>query len=212
MTEIDDQQHRLALIAEIFGDRHRGLRREAPHHRAFVAGRNDGDRQLAVVAERVVEKLAHLAAALADQRDDHGVEIRRAREHGEQRRFADARAGENADALAGAERREEIDDAHAALDRLAHARRAVIAGGGSASIGIERGPSSKGPRPSIGAAERVDHAAFPERCGLQAHRPRAEGEIADAGVDARVEGFDRDARRVDPHHLAGLGAARRRRC
>ena len=121
---IDDQQHRLAAVAEIFGDGHRGLGREAAHHRAFVAGGDDGDGLVAVVAERVVEKLAHLAAALADQRDDDGVEIGRARQHRQQRGFADAGAGEHADALAGAERREQVDDADAGLDRLARRGRA----------------------------------------------------------------------------------------
>ena len=42
---------------------------------------------------------------------------------------------------------------------------------------------------------------------LQAHRPGAEGEIADAGLDPRVEGFYGHARHVDPDHFAGLGAA-----
>ena len=76
-----------------------------------------------LVAQRVLQELAHLAAALADQRDHHRVELRRAGEHREQRRLADARAGEDADALAGAERREEVDDPHAGPDRLGHARR-----------------------------------------------------------------------------------------
>ena len=42
---------------------------------------------------------------------------RDARQHGQQRRFADAGAGENADALSGAKRRKQIDHAHAGLDR-----------------------------------------------------------------------------------------------
>ena len=41
--EIDDEQHRFAAVAEIFGDRHGGLRRQPPHHRALVAGRDDRD-------------------------------------------------------------------------------------------------------------------------------------------------------------------------
>ena len=91
-------------------------------------------------AERVVEEFAHLAAAFADERDHHRVEIGRARQHRQQGRFADAGAGENADALAGAKRREEIDDADAGLDRrLTRARRK--AGGGSPSSGMARSPA-----------------------------------------------------------------------
>ncbi len=68
-----------------------------------------------VFAERVVEEFAHLAAALADQRDDHRLEVGRPRQHGEQRGFADAGAGEHADALPGAERGEQVDDPDAGL-------------------------------------------------------------------------------------------------
>ena len=107
---IDDEQHLLAPVAEIFRDAHRRLRRQAAHHRAFIAGGDHGDGVLALLLERVLQEVAHLASALADQRDDGSVEAAGAREHGEQRRLADAGARENADALAGAERREEVDD------------------------------------------------------------------------------------------------------
>ena len=64
-----------------------------------------------LAAERVLQELAHLAAALADEGEDGRVEARGARQHGEQRGLADAGAGEDADALPGAQRREEVDDA-----------------------------------------------------------------------------------------------------
>ena len=67
---VDDQQDVFAQIAEIFGDAHRGLRREAAHHRAFVAGRDDGDGAIALLAERVLQEFPHFASALADQRQD----------------------------------------------------------------------------------------------------------------------------------------------
>ena len=88
------------------------------------------------------------------------VEAAGAGEHGEQRRLADAGARENADALAGAQRREEVDDLDAGLQRRAHAlaahgrRRLAIAGDGAS-------PWTSGPPPSIGRTERVDDAALP---------------------------------------------------
>ena len=103
VTEFDDEEHVLAGVAERFGDRQRRLRRQAAHHGAFVAGGDDSHGARPVLEQGVLEELAHLAAALADERQHDGVEAARAREHGKKRRLADAGAGENADALAGAD-------------------------------------------------------------------------------------------------------------
>ena len=119
---IDDQQHRFALIAEVFGDRHRGFRGEAAHHGALVAGRNDSDGGGAVFAERVVKKFAHFAATLADKRDDDGVDRRRPGQHRQKRRFADPGAGEYAHSLPEAQRREEIDDSNPGAEGRMNAR------------------------------------------------------------------------------------------
>ena len=138
----------------------RGARRRID--RTFVAGGDDGDRERAVAAERIFEEFAHLAAALADERDDDGVEVPRAGEHGEKGRFADAGAGEDADALPGADGREEIDDADAGAQgsrdpRAAHGgrRRGVDLDGRFALLqrpgGVDRN------------AEGVDDAALPAR-------------------------------------------------
>ena len=202
---IDDEQDLLALIAKIFGDRHRRLRREAAHHRAFVAGRDHRHRRSAIVAERVVEELAHFPAALADQRDDDGVELRRAGEHGQQRRLADAGAGEYADALSEAERREQVDNPNAGADRRRDARAAQR----GRRIGVERRRliaegelAAAVERP----AERVDHAAFPRRIGRQRQVFGAVGARADRGVAARVERLQRRRQIVDLDHLADLHA------
>ena len=45
-------------------------------------------------------------------------------------------------------------------------RSRVMAAGGSASIGTERGPSSRGPRPSTGAPRALITRPFQERCGF----------------------------------------------
>ncbi len=88
-----------------------------PHHRAFVAGRDDRDGHIAVGAETIVDEFAHLAAALADERDHHAVEAFRAGDHAEKRGFSDAGSREDANSLPGADRHEEIDHPHARLDR-----------------------------------------------------------------------------------------------
>lgn len=66
-----------------------------------------------MLRQGLFEKLADLTAALADQCGDDRVEARPARQHGEQRGLADAGSREDADALADAQRREQIDHADA---------------------------------------------------------------------------------------------------
>ena len=117
---VDHQQHFLALIAEILGDRRRDERAARANERRLIAGRDDDHRAREPFgAERVLDEVANLATAFAEQRDDVDVRLRLSRDHAEQRALADARAGEDADALAFAEREESIDRAHAGLERLA---------------------------------------------------------------------------------------------
>ena len=179
---IDDEQHRLAQITEIFGDRHRRLRREPAHHRALVAGRDDGDRGAAIFAQRVVEKFPHFAAPLADERDDDRVDRRRARQHGEHCRLADARAREHPHSLPDAERREEIDHAHAGAQRRVNApaperrwRRRVER--------LRIAPrSARSPAPSIGRPSASMTRPFQARCGAS---DRASARQARAPIAAR---------------------------
>jgi hypothetical protein len=97
---VDDEQHGIAQ--KELGDGHGGSRREATHRRALVAGGDDGDREGAIGRQRVIKKFAHLVTALANESDHHGVEVARTRKHREKGRFANAGAGENANALPGA--------------------------------------------------------------------------------------------------------------
>ena len=204
---IQHQQHAVALVAKMLGDAHGGVGRAPAHHGALVAGGDDGDGLgHAVVADRVLEEFAHLAAALADQRDDDGVEGVGAGEHGEQRRLADAGAGEDAEALAEAERREDVDDAHAgheggadALARQGAGRRGVAGGRGSR-------PAISGGPPSIGRVERVDGAAAPGGVRRHGERTPAKHGIADAGVGAAFEGRDDDLVAADLDDLAAARA------
>ena len=114
---IQNQQHAVALHAKMLGDAHGGVRRAPAHHGAFIAGRNDSDGLgHAGRSDRVLQKLAHLAAALADKHDDDCVERLGACQHGEQGRLSDARTGKDPETLTEADRREDIDDLDAGVE------------------------------------------------------------------------------------------------
>ncbi|MNT97418.1 hypothetical protein D3C72_2397430 [compost metagenome] len=74
----------------MFGNGDRGQRRHLAQHRAFVAGGDDGHGLRHIGPERILDEFAHFAATFADQRDHHLVEGVGARQHGKQRRLADA--------------------------------------------------------------------------------------------------------------------------
>ena len=116
-----------------------------------VAGRaHDDGARAPLGAERVLEELDHLATTLADERDDDDVGLGLARDLPHQRRLADARAGEQADALPLADGEQPVEDAHAERQR---------AGDAPAGEGIGRGAID---RPRLGAGDRaaaVDRAA-----------------------------------------------------
>ena len=69
-------------------------------------------------AQLMFEKSAHLAVALADQRDDGDVRRIVPRHGAQQRALADAAAAENADALALAAGQQAVDGADAGDQRL----------------------------------------------------------------------------------------------
>ncbi len=121
---VDDQKHVVALVAIVLGNGDRGQRRHLAQHRAFIACGNHGNRFGQVFAERVLDEFAHFTAAFADQRDDDLVEGIGTRQHRQQRGLADAGTGENAETLAEAERREDVDGAHAGAE--SHAARAGV--------------------------------------------------------------------------------------
>jgi len=201
---IDDHQHLLAAIAEILGDGHGGIGGEAAHHRALVPGRNHHHRLGAGLAQRLFEELADFPPALAHQRDHHRVETFRAGEHREHGGFADARAGEDADALPGTERREQIDHAHARADMRAdagamHGRRRFGEG--------EDAPLTQGKGAAIvnGLAQRIKDAPAPARMRMQRDRLHAMHLGTEPGIDRALERLDRGPARINAHHLADLG-------
>ena len=91
-----------------------------------VATIDDGAGE-ALGAEVVLDELADLAAALADQRDDRHLGLGAAGDHRQQAGLADAGAGEDAEALAAAAGDEGVHGAHA--QRAAGGRRGRAAAG-----------------------------------------------------------------------------------
>ena len=70
-------------------------------------------------SEVVLDELAHLSAALADQREHRDRRFGAAGDHREQRRLTDAGTGEDAHALPAAARHERVERAHAERQRFA---------------------------------------------------------------------------------------------
>ncbi len=147
---VHHQHHVAALVAEVLGDRGRGEGGLDAHERGLVGRRDDHDRAgHALGAEVALDELAHLAAALADEADHVDVGRRRAGDHAQQRRLADAGAGEDAEALAAAAGDERVERAHAERDALGDAR-ARRAGPAAAPRPARARPPPTGPRPSSG--------------------------------------------------------------
>ncbi len=151
---VDDEQDIVALVAVVLGDRDGGKRRHFPEHRAFVTGGDDGDRFGEVVAERILDEFAHLAPALADQRDHHLVEGVGTRQHGKQRRLTDAGAGEDAETLPE-QSGEKMSIARTPVLKPRSTRLRVMDGGAVFEIERRMSPWRSGPRPSIGSAKAL---------------------------------------------------------
>ena len=123
VTESITSSTSCALVAEILGDRQRDKTGADAQRRGPVRGRDDHHGPLPALSAQVVfEKRAHLAVALADQRDHADVRRIVARHGAEQRALADAAAAENPDALAFAARQQAVDGADAGDQRLGDMR------------------------------------------------------------------------------------------
>ena len=205
---IEHEQHALALVAKVFGDRGGDERGLQPDQAGRVAGRAHDDRARAARrAQRLLEEVDHLAAALADQRDDVHVRLGLARDLSHQRRLADARAGEDADALALADGQQAVEDAHAQRQRLADARARQRIGRGAID-----GPFARlGDRAGAvdGLAEPVEHA--PEQMVRHADRERtARRRHQRIGADARrlAQRHQHDLVAAEADHLGASGGGR----
>ena len=118
---VHDQKRIVAGVAEILGNAGGHHRRTHAQQRRFIAGGADHDRVFQpVFAKRVVDKLAHLAPALADQSNDRHVGGRVLGHRAKQGRFAHPRHRKSADALPPADREHRIHRAYARRQRLFH--------------------------------------------------------------------------------------------
>ena len=132
---IHHEHDALAAVAEVFRDGRADVGGLQAHQRRFVGGGADDHGAFhALGAEVVLQKVPHLAAALADQRDHVDVGLGIARDHAQQRALPDARGGEQADTLAFAAGEQGVDGAHADGDRLEHA----LAAEGIGRVAVDR--------------------------------------------------------------------------
>ena len=152
---VHHQHHVRALVAERLRDAGGDEGGAQAHDRGLVRGRDDHDRaREALGAEVVLEELAHLAAALPHQRDHRDLGLGAARDHRQQRRLADARAGEQAEPLTAPDGDEGVQHAHAQAERGVDPRPAhgLAARGGR---GARKRPARSGPcRRRVGPGRR----------------------------------------------------------
>jgi hypothetical protein len=79
------------LIPQRFGNRQGQVSGPAPEHGRQVRRRDDDDAAAAPFhAQRVLQELADLPAAFANQPDDQSISVRLLRDHGKKGRLADA--------------------------------------------------------------------------------------------------------------------------
>ena len=157
----------------------------------------------------VLQEFLHLAAAFADQADDGDVGGDVAGQHRQQHRFADAGAGENAQALAATAGQKGIERAHAEIERRADAaarmrqRRRI-------AERIRRRPVEQRALAVDRLAQRVDHPPEPAD-----RRPHRAGDRRNHGPAAAPNAFERRKRHQQSvaagksDHLAGYGLRRR---
>ncbi len=154
-------QHFQPLVAQEFGQGHGHVGRLAPLQRRLVRGGDDDDGAAqALGPQRLLDEFAHFAAAFADQAHDDGVAGRLARQHRQQHRLADARAGEDTQALAAAAGGEDVHGAHAEIKPFADA----LAGVGRGRRGLQQVAFRALRQRAVavdGIAETVDDAAEP---------------------------------------------------
>jgi hypothetical protein len=199
---VDEQHHPQAAIAEVLGVRGGDLRGAKPLECRHVARGDDDDALLAAFgAERVIEKLADLSPALADERHDDDVRCSAAGDRAEQGALSDARSGEQAHALSFSEREQAIEHADAGrdgpIDRLSRHRERRIAVDGDVLAAVNR-------RAAVdGVAEAVDDTPEQSFARLDA-KGRAGGfhDVIGTHADERAERHRDRFAAVEPDHFA----------
>ena len=131
------------------------------------------------------------------ERDDVHVRLGLARDLSHQRRLADARAGEEADALALADGEQRVEHAHAQRQGPADARARQRVGGGAIDRPLARVGAVDRPGAVDRMAEPVEHAA---EQAIRARRSRTGGRSASPANRGRCR----------PHRRAASARSRRR--
>ena len=160
----------------------------AQRRRLIRGGDDDDAAPQPLLAQAVLDELARLAAALADQADDGDVRLGMPRQHRQQAGLADAGAGEDAETLSPAAGQEGVERPHAEIELALHAlarvrRLAVRCAGDSAAE-----PMRQRPEAVHRFAQRADDPAEPAFAGINgivvaAHfRPAARTEAGDGAV------------------------------
>ncbi|MDT4837043.1 hypothetical protein FQZ97_707640 [compost metagenome] len=201
---IHQKQHALALVAKVFRDGRGHVRRLGALHRGFVAGGADDDALApAFPAQFVLQELAHLPAALADQGHHGDIHVGALDQHAHQRGLAPARRREDAHALAFAASQHAVQRPHAQLQRLGND--AAFQGvrrfreHGIELAGLQRAELRLVQR----AAQAIQHPA--QQARAHRHHVRAAGRNdLGGGRDAVHVADRREQRRVarEAHHLA----------
>ena len=169
---VHQAQHLQALVAQEFGDGQGQVGGAAAQHRRHVGGRDHHHAARAALgAQRVLEKIVQLAAALADQPDHQHLGRGAGGDHRQQGRLADPRAREDPQALAVAARREQVERAHAERQPCARGRAAARPRCRAPGSGRRRPPAGKGGPPSIGRA--MASMTRPRQAALGRNVPRS---------------------------------------
>ena len=169
------------------------LRGRHHHHRAFEA----------LLADVVLDELAHLAAAFADQREHVDVGVGVAQQHRQQRALAAARRREDAHALAFAAREQAVEDpepqAKGRVDdltphRVRRIREHRIPFGELKALAVERLPESVQHLAEEGGSD-PDAVVLPRRRHRRIRRD----------AERRPERCEQDVAAVEAHHLRQRG-------
>jgi hypothetical protein len=175
-----------------------------------LIGRGDDDDGAghAGFAKVFLNELAQFATAFADERDHVDVRIGASGHHAEEGGFADAAASEDANALAAADWREEIEDLDAGLEGLVNADAAKGIGRGIAErlgeFGAERAAIVEG------LAEAIDDAADEAWADWHGGLVRGGDDVAAGGdVVELAEGHEQNAviAEADDFRVAAMGGA-----
>ena len=170
---VEDQENIFALGRKGFGDRCRSEGSAQAQQRRLVGGGDDDHRTGAAFgAERVFEKLSHLAASFANQADHRNIGLGVAGHHADQSALAHPRSAKDADPLTASHGQHRVDRTNARAKSGAN-RRAIHRRAHQPVKGLRVG-RAQGTTLVKRLAERVENAAHQGRThlDLRTERPK----------------------------------------